>query len=46
MIKYFKDLLKTLKSIDNHLSKIAACVKCDHHGHGDMVSMSIKHWND
>ncbi len=26
MIKYFRELLKTLKSIDAHLEKISSCV--------------------
>lgn len=53
MIKYFKDLLKTLKSIDSNLANIARnterlakCVKEDHHSHGDRASVSTKHWND
>ena len=27
MIKYFKELLATLKAIENHLSKISDCVQ-------------------
>jgi len=46
MIKYFKDLLQTLKKIEQHLDKISKCVKTDHHGHGDKSSLSTKHWND
>ena len=53
MIKFFKELLETLKSIDNRLATIEAntknlsdCVKRNHHGHGDRCSLSTKHWND
>ena len=45
MIKYFKDLLKTLKAIERHLSEIASCVKTNHRSHGDKKSISTKHWN-
>lgn len=46
MLKYFKELLATLKAIEQHLSHLAHCVKVDHHRHGDRYSMSTKHWND
>ena len=46
MIKYCKDLLATLNKIEEHLAKIAGCVRVDHHGHGDKQSISTKHWND
>lgn len=45
MIKYFKELLKTLKSIDSNLTKISNCVQENHHTHGDKASISVKHWN-
>ena len=52
MIKYFKDLLSTLKSIDaqlkesnKDLSLLSDCVKKNHHAHGDKSSISVKHWN-
>ncbi len=46
MIKYFRDLLLTLKNIEKHLEKLAKCVHEKHHSHGDRMSLSIKHWND
>lgn len=46
MIRYFKELLDTLKKIERHLDKIAACVKTNAQQHGDRNSLSIKHWND
>jgi len=46
MFKYFKDLLSTLKKIEQHLSRIASCVKENHHDFGDRNSISSKHWND
>jgi hypothetical protein len=51
-MKYFKDLLATLKSIDESLKKIeknsekvAECVKTSSRGFGDKTSLSTKHWN-
>lgn len=46
MFNYFKELLETLKLIEQHLKKIAGCVREDHHNHGDSRSISTKHWND
>lgn len=53
MINYFKELLATLKSIDENLKKIESntknvsdCVKRNHHSYGDSASLSTKHWND
>ncbi len=46
MKKYFKDLLVTLKSIDESLKLIAKCVHEGHHRYGDRTSISTKHWND
>lgn len=46
MIDYFKELLKTLKSIDSHLAKLSKCVKVNQSRHGDDVSLSTKHWNE
>jgi hypothetical protein len=53
MIKYFKELLETLKSIDAKLESIetgiirlSSCVMSKHHSHGDSNSLSTKHWND
>lgn len=52
MIKYFKELLKTLKAIEAHLAKIeentkrvAKCVEEGHHNYGDRTSLSTKNWN-
>ena len=53
MIKYFKELLYTLKLIDTKLASIergiiqlSSCVERNHHSHGDRNSLSTKHWND
>lgn len=46
VIKYFKELLDTLKKIEKHLALLSACVKSGHHRHGDHYSLSTKHWND
>lgn len=46
MIKYFKELLSVLKSIDKNLKLVIKCVKKDAHSHGDRYSISTKHWND
>jgi hypothetical protein len=46
MIKYFKELLTTLKNIEQSLNKIAACVRQSHRSYGDSSSISIKYWND
>lgn len=46
MIKYFKELLQTLKQIEKHLETLASCVRTEHHSHGDRSSISTKHWND
>lgn len=45
IIKYFRELLATLKRIETHLAKIAGCVYEGHHRHGDRCSISTKHWN-
>lgn len=46
MLKYFRELLATLKRIEQHLELLASCVRKDHHGYGDRASISAKHWND
>ena len=46
MIKYFKELLKTLKQIESHLRKISDCVVDRGGKHGDRFTISTKHWND
>jgi hypothetical protein len=46
MINYFKELLQTLKKIEQHLEKLASCVQTSHRNYGDRVSISTKHWND
>lgn len=46
MIKYFKDVLATLKRIESHLARLANCVVRNRYGHGDRESISTKHWND
>lgn len=54
MIKYFKELLKTLKDIlitlrqiESHLEKLSNCVVDRGIGrHGDTWVISTKHWND
>jgi len=45
MIKYFKELLETLKSIDASLKEISRCViDTPRHGYGKSIKTS--HWND
>ncbi len=46
MIKYFIELLTTLKNIERHLCKLASCVQESRKGFGDRYSISSKHWND
>ncbi len=46
MIKYFKELLSALKSIDASLKLITKCVNKNHRSYGDNYSISAKHWND
>jgi len=45
LIKYFRDLLLTLKHIENHLKKISDCVH-ENRSRGDRSTLSVKHWND
>ena len=45
MIKYFKELLKTLKQIESHLEKLSNCVVDRRGQHGDRFVISTKHWN-
>jgi hypothetical protein len=45
IIKYFKELLKVLKSIDKSLKKIERCV-IDTPAHGHGKSIKTAHWND
>lgn len=45
MIKYFRELLATLKSIDARLKVLEECVIwTPKHGHGK--SIKVAHWND
>jgi len=53
MIKYFKELLATLKGIhyeqqitNENLKRISSCVVRSSRTHGDSHSLSTKHWND
>lgn len=46
MFNYFKDVLATLKRIEEHLAKLAACVRESDRDYGDRGSISTKHWND
>lgn len=53
MIKYFKELLATLKSIDKRLAvieensnRLNQCVKDNSRGYGNRSSISTSHWND
>lgn len=46
MIRYFKELLETLKKIERHLELLSSCVRKGHHRYGDYTSLSTKHWND
>jgi hypothetical protein len=45
MIKYFRELLSVLKSIDSRLKELQKCViSTPKHGHGK--SIRTAHWND
>lgn len=53
MIKYFKELLTTLKDIaetnrkiEKHLSVLQETVKTNSRGHGARKFMATGHWND
>jgi len=46
MLNCFKELLATLKKIERHLSRLASCVKEDHHHNVDRYSISTKYRND
>lgn len=46
MIKYFKELLLTLKRIETHLALLSSCVVASSKSHGDRLSVSTKHWNE
>jgi hypothetical protein len=53
MIKYFKELLLTLKNIerklndiDEKLKPLSECVKTNRSDYGDRTSISTRHWND
>jgi hypothetical protein len=37
---------KEIETMNKNIEQLAACVKKDHHGHGDRTSISVKHWND
>lgn len=43
MIKYFKDLLATLKRIEGHLERLALCVERNHDKRHGQASLSVKH---
>jgi len=46
MFKFFKELLKTLKSIDARLEKLESCVVEKHPGqHGHDTSISTRQYN-
>jgi hypothetical protein len=52
MFKYFKELLDTLKNIDEgikkqdlHLEKLSSCVTDNSHRHGKNVYLTTGHWN-
>jgi hypothetical protein len=45
-IKYFVELLKTLKKIESHLEKLSNCVVDREGKHGDRFTISTKYWND
>jgi hypothetical protein len=46
MVSYFKELLSTLKRIEQHLSTLSSCVRKSDLRYGDRYSISTKHWND
>jgi hypothetical protein len=41
-----KELRKIEKSTNVCMLKLSGCVEQNHHGHGDLSSISTKHWND
>jgi hypothetical protein len=47
-MKYFKELLATLKKIEQHLSVIASCVQKDFvsgHTNAKKPALNTKYWN-
>jgi hypothetical protein len=49
MIKYFKDVLRTLKAIEKHLDILASTVQKDfkrNHNNGKRPAINTKGWND
>lgn len=46
MFKYFKELLRTLQSIEHCLKRISLCVHPSSRSYGDRYSISTKKWND
>jgi len=45
VIRYFRDLLATLKLIEGHLEKLASCVGKSGR-HYDRPTLSVKNWKD
>ena len=43
-VKYFRELLKTLKSIEAHLELLSGCV--DKSNHRGKSCITAGHWND
>ena len=46
MLKWFKELLETLKSIDRRLERLERCVKENPRSHGSRHYLSTGHWNE
>jgi len=45
MINYFRELLKTLKSIDASLKRLALCVTDNQRDHGAKQFLRTGNWN-
>ena len=44
MIKYFRDLLSTLRSIDQRLARLESCIRMSQHG-SRLPYINAGHWN-
>jgi len=46
MINYFKELLRTLKLIEQHLNNISKCVSPNAKSNGVRSYLNTGHWNE
>jgi len=46
MIKYFKELLETLKKIEKHLAVLSSCVSSSPTHRSHLTAIRTMHWND